>query len=295
MKPENIVITHGENTYQNAEFEIKDKILDYSVSKQLAYSDILNITAGLNLISEFFDVNAAVSVSLSGICAAALGKTPEDAFLKIMDSNPIDFLNSIILMTCKVDSETAMKLKPSNKIAAPEFTPNAKEYLESHDICYITINTPLKDYKKYLMPSTTVTPLGTLTQSPNFSELNKDLFKVVTKVKPAVEQIEDAVFAWKTAKHVRSQAIVIAKDLKTSAVLNGLNTSSVELALDYSCDMSKEAVIASDLPLTLHDVRAAAQGRIGLIIVPEADKEIIDCADKYNIAVITTGITNILL
>ena len=138
------------------------------------------------------------------------------------------------------------------------------------------------------------TPLGTLIQTPNLSELDKDTFKVVSKLKPTVEQIEDAVFAWKIAKHAKSQAIVIAKDLKTSAISQGLQGSFVEYALNYSCEMAKESVMTSDMPLTVHDINAAVQNRIGLIIVPTASKEVIETVDKYNIALIVTGITNIL-
>ena len=58
--------------------------------------------------------------------------------------------------------------------------------------------------------------------------------------------------------------------------------------------MSKEAILASDMPIMVHDVNVASQGRIGLIIVPSADKDVINQADKYNIALITTGFTNIL-
>ena len=116
----------------------------------------------------------------------------------------------------------------------------------------------------------------------------------MSKVKPTVEQIEDAVFAWKIAKHASSQAIVVAKDLKTTAISQGLHSASVEFALDYSCDMSKDAVLASDMPITVHDVNVAAQGRIGLMILPIASKDVIDMADKYNMSLITTGITNIL-
>ena len=119
-------------------------------------------------------------------------------------------------------------------------------------------------------------------------------FKVVSKQKPTVEQVEDAVFAWKVAKYVSSQSIVIAKDLKTTAISQGLKTASVEFALDYSCDMSKDAILASDMPLTVHDINVASQGRIGLIIVSSADKDVINQVDKYGIGLITTGITNIL-
>ena len=119
------------------------------------------------------------------------------------------------------------------------------------------------------------------------------ILKVVTKTKPAVEQIEDAVFAWKVAKHVKSRAIVIAKDLKTKAIAQGLQSASIEYALDYSCDGSKEAILASDMGITIHDLQVAAQGRISLIILPAASKDIIAQADKYNMSVITTGFTNV--
>jgi len=249
---------------------------------------------GLNLISEFYDVNAACSIKGSGICAVALGQSLADAVQKIMDSNPIDFMSAVIVVSQEVDSEIARFLKESNIIAAPKFTKNAIEFLDSHNINYVTINTPLKDYKNYLSNDVKITPLGTLTQTPNLSELDKDTFKVVSKQKPTVEQIEDAVFAWKVAKHNTSQSIVVAKDLKTTAISQGLQTASVEFALDYSCDMSKDAVLASDMPITLHDVNVASQGRISTIIIPFADKEIVAQADKYSMSVITTGFTNIL-
>lgn len=295
MNIDDLNITSGENEFQAASIERNDKTLDYTTSKNLSYVDIISITKGLDVISEFYDVNAVVTVSNAGICAASLGKTLEEALHKTMDSNPIDFMNSIIVVSQEVDSDISRMLKPSNKIVAPRYTKNAIEILEKLEICYVTINTSLSEYKKHLSNDVRVTPLGTLTQSPNLSELSKDTFKVVSKTKPTVEQIEDAVFAWKIAKHAYSQAVVIAKDLKTAAISQGLQTASVEFALDYSCDMSKDAILASDMPLTVHDINAAAQGRIGLVILPHASKEIVESADKYSISLITTGITNILI
>ena len=211
-----------------------------------------------------------------------------------MDANPVDFISSVIVVSTEVDSEVARFIKNTNVIVAPSYTKNAIEILEMKNVNYVTINTPLKDYKNYISNEVLVTPLGTLTQTPNLSELDKDTFKVVSKQKPSVEQIEDAVFAWKVAKHNTSQAIVIAKDLKTTAIAQGLQSASVEFALDYSCDSSKDAVLASDMPITVHDVNVASQGRIGLIIIPSASKEVISQADKYGISLITTGFTNIL-
>ena len=58
--------------------------------------------------------------------------------------------------------------------------------------------------------------------------------------------------------------------------------------------MSKDAILASDMPITVHDVDVAAQGRVGTIIVPFAQKEVVAAADKYSIALIVTGFSNML-
>ena len=294
MRVEDIKLACGENSFQKAEIERNEKTLDYETSSSLNYTNILALVKGLNVISEFYDVKAACTVKGSGICAVALGQSLADAVQKVMDANPLDFMSATLVLSSEVDSEIARFLKDTNLIAAPSFTKNAIEVLETRGVTYVTINTPLKDYKNYLSNEIKVTPLGTLTQTPNLSDLNKDTFKVVSKQKPTVEQIEDAVFAWKVAKHNTSQAIVIAKDLKTTAIAQGLQSASVEFALDYSCDASKDAVLASDMTLTQHDVNVAAQGRIGVIIAPSADKSLIEQVDKLNISMITTGYTNIL-
>lgn len=294
MKIDDIKLTIGENEIQSASLESNEKTIDYETSKPLSWADMVSILKGLDVISEFYDVKAAVTTSGAGICAVSLGKDILEAITNTMDSNPIDFMSSIITLSSEVDSDAAKLLKETKIVVAPKFTKNAIEYFETHDVCYVTINTQLKEYKKYLSNKVLETPLGTLTQTPNLSELDKDKFKIVSKTKPTVEQIEDAVFAWKVAKHASSRAIVIVKDLKTTAIAQGLQSASIEYALDYSCDRSKEAILASDMTITTHDLNVAAQGRISLIILPFASKELISAADKFNISVITTGFTNVL-
>ncbi len=294
MKIDEIKLMSGENIYQTAGIEANDNTIDYEVSANLTYIELLSLVKGLSVVSEFYDVQAACTVKGSSICAVALAPSLADAVQKVMDSNPIDFMNSVLVVSTEVDSEIARFLKDSNIVAAPKFTKNAHEILNTKNVRYVTIHTPLQDYKKYLSNEVRVTPLGTLTQTPNLSELDKDTFKVVSKQKPTVEQIEDAIFAWKVAKHNNSQSIVVAKDLKTTAIAQGLQTASVEFALDYSCDMSKEAVLASDMPISVHDINVAAQGRISSVIIPFAGKDVIEQADKYNMALIVTGHTNIL-
>ena len=295
MDINNLTITCGSNSFQEASINKNDKTIDYTTSQNLTYSDILSIAKGLNVISEFFDVNAVVTVAENKLCAVSLGRTLYETLHSVIDTNPVEFTNAIVIASAEVDSDFAKMLRDTNKIVAPKFTQNAKEMLDKQNICYVTINTPLKDYKKYISNEVQVTPLGTLSQTPNMAELTADKFKIVSKTKPTAEQIEDAVFAWKIAKHANSRAIVIAKDLKTTAISQGLQEASVEFALNYSCENSKDAILASDMPLNIHDINAAAQGRIGLIILPKASPDVINLADKYNIVMITTGFTNILL
>ena len=108
--------------------------------------------------------------------------------------------------------------------------------------------------------------------------------------------IEDMVFAWKIAKHVKTNAVVVAKDFKTLSIVGGQTSriDAVETALDRACDGAKKAVIACDgfIP-AIDSIQAAAQCRIGGIIQTggtHKDKDVVDAGNKYEIAMITTGI-----
>ena len=294
MRFKELMLTYGANKHQKAEILPNDKLIDYETSTNLSYGDIVAIAKGLNLISEFYDVSAACSVKENGLCSVALGSSISDAIEKIMDSDPINFISSTIVLSNKVDINNLKYFKNTNLLVSPEFTNEAKDFMSNKSIRYVEIKTPLKDYKKYLSEDIIATPLGTLKQEANLSELDKDTFKVVSKQKPTVEQIEDAVFAWKVVKHVKSQGVVIAKDLKTSSIAGTITPASIEYVLDNSCEMTKDAILASDMPVSIRDIEILSQGRIGLIIVPSASADVIKIADKYSISVITTGITNIL-
>ena len=185
-------------------------------------------------------------------------------------------------------------LTKNNLIVAPSFTQEAIEFMKKREIRFVIIKTPLAEYKQYLADRVFITPFGTIVEGPNVSELNKDTFKVETKSKPTVEQIEDAVFAWKLVKYVKSRGVVISKEFKTTAIIQGVQNSALELALDYSCDTSKDAVVAVDGQISVHDLEVAAQGRIFAMIIPFATPELIKLADKYQIVILTTGFTNYL-
>lgn len=295
---------YGENPHQEAGLYKSGAMVDYEIlwGKELSYNNIVDITAAVNIVSEFFDVPAAAIVKHTAPCGVALGKDILDAYKKAFDCDPISAFGGIVALTREVTEEVATLLHSVflEVVIAPSFDEKALEILQGKkNLRIVKLNTTFEDYKKGMeiaQQEIKVTPFGVLIQKPDKKELDKDTFKVVTKAKPTAEQIEDAIFAWKVAKHAKSNAIVIAKDFKTLAIGQGQTNRvcSMEWALDYACDGSKDAVAASDgfFP-AVDNIQAAAQGRIALIIQPGGsikDKDVIEEADKYNISMITTGI-----
>lgn len=296
-----IAIPPYDKNQGRAELPFRRHQVDYEIlwGKELSYNNILDMTTAVNIVSEFYDVPAVSIIKHTAPCGVALGKDILDAYQKAFDCDPISAFGGIVAFTQEVNENVAKLLNSVflEVIIAPEFSENATEILKSKkNIRIVKLNTSLEKYKKIANEEIKITPFGVLMQEPDKRELDKDTFKVVTKTKPTAEQIEDAIFAWKVAKHAKSNAIVIAKDFKTLAIGQGQTSRicSMEWALDYACDTSKDAVIASDgfFP-AIDNIQAAAQGRIALIIQPGGsikDADVIAEADKYNISMITTGI-----
>lgn len=296
-------LRYGENPHQKAGLYNSPKMVDYEVlsGKELSYNNILDISTVTAIVSEFYDVNAVAIVKHTTPCGVALGKTLNEAYLKAFDCDPISAFGGIMGFSKPVDMEIAKHVNSMfvEVLVAPAYDKEALELLESKpNLRIVKLNTPLEEYKKMINEEIRVTPFGTLIQEQNTSELDKDTFKVVTKAKPTSEQIEDAVFAWKVAKHAKSNSMVIAKNFKTLAIGQGQTSrvAATEWAMNYACDGSKDAVLASDgfLP-AIDNVQVAAQGRIALIIQPGGsikDKDVIKECDKYGISMITTSVRN---
>lgn len=294
-------LRYGENPHQQAGLYKSDTLVNYEIlwGKELSYNNILDMTAAVNIVSEFYDVAAVAIIKHTMPCGVALGKDILDAYKKAFDCDPVSAFGGIVAFSQGVNVEIAKHLNSVflEVVIAPEFDKEALEILKGKkNLRIVKLNTPLNEYKKFVTEEIKITPFGVLIQDSDKKELDKDSFNVVTKTKPTAEQIEDAIFAWKVVKHAKSNAIVIAKDFKTLAIGQGQTSRicSMEWALDYACEGSKDAVIASDgfFP-AVDNIQAAAQGRIALIIQPGGsikDADVIAEADKYNISMITTGI-----
>lgn len=285
-------LSAGATISQSAKLYKTQDIIDYTSSADLAYADIINLTLAMNVLSEFYDVCATVLVKNNTLTGVALGATMIESFEKAVDCNPIDSICGVVAFSKKLTIDIARLLTSQHVVVAPELDNEVKDLFDNKKIKFVEIKTPLKEYKNYLIEEIFVTPFGTIVQDKNKKELDKESFKVVSKTKPTVEQIEDAIFAWKITKYIRSAGVVVAKDFKMTGISQGLQTPAFEYALNVACDNAKEAVLASDVPLSVHDLNVAVQDKISLIIQPGVSPDVLKQADKFNVAMITTGISN---
>lgn len=291
----------GENRQQSACLYKSESSISWEQLNggELTYQNFLNMTVLVDVLSEFYDVFATVLAKVGLPCAVALGKNLTDAYTKAVDCNPISAIGSCIGFSKIVDERTAKKIVQNQFeiVLAIGYDKEALDILKKcENLKVIKIETPLEEVKISVSQELRITPFGILEQDSDRADFNKDTFKVQTKKKPEQEQLEDGIFAFKVAKYAKSNAVIIAKDFKTVAVGQG-ETSFVEAcegAMDYACDSTKDAVLATDSPIeTLDIIHTAAQGRIALIIQPGGsinDKKIIEQCDKYEIALVTTGI-----
>ena len=295
---------YGENPHQKAYLYSYDKELDYEILKgsELSYNDILNLTSALEISAEFFDVSACVVVKHANPVSAALAKNIEGAFDKVLDADPIAPFNSTIAFTKLVDMSLAKKLSDISFkiIAAPDFDKDALEELKkSKNVKIIKLNTPLETILRFQQEEIKLTPFGALIQEKNKSCLDVKTFKVITKKKPTQQELEDMIFAYKIVKHVSSSGAVVAKDLRTLGICAGQpdSPSAIEYALNKVCDSPKDSIIACDNTLnSIDNIHIAVQNRVSGIIQPAGsikDKELINCADKLEISMVSTGIRHI--
>ena len=254
------------------EFEQIDKIENNKDIKQV-----------LKNISEFWDVHCCVIVKDEIPMGVGLSGSPYEAKLKAIDCNPIGAIGGTVGFSKEIDITTAKSLMKMDfeTILASEVHKDARKYLEKSKSRVFELGFRLDLYKKFLNEneSQDLTPKG---------------FKVVTKLKPTQEQVEDMVFAWKVLKSIKKDAIIIAKDFKTRAIELGKGIQDIERAMDNACDGSKEGVLAiSTNIIDSKQLHPAIQGRITAIIEPKnlngSDKEVIKTAEKYGITVIAVG------
>ena len=294
-------LRYGENPHQQAAFyKEKDKTtglinLKQLQGKELSFNNILDLNSAFELVREFSNP-AAVVVKHNNPCGAAEDKTLEKAFLSAWKCDMLSAFGGIVALNRKMDLKTAKVVLKSGFlecIIAPGFDAQALELFKDKKNLRIL---EFSDLSPINEPDLKRVSGGLLLQDKDLATLNLNNLKIVTKRKPAKQEMESLIFGWKVAKHVKSNAIVLTKGTKTVGIGAGQmsRVDSVMIAKKKSGKPSANSCLASDAFFPKPDaILWAHKAGARAIIQPGgsiADDEIIKACDKYKIAMVTTGI-----
>lgn len=295
-------LRYGENPHQRASFYIDHKDLEATIAgmvklhgKDLSYNNINDANGAISLLKEFTEPTA-VALKHANPCGVGSGGNIEDAFRKAYESDKKSIFGGIVALNRQVTKALAQDLKEIflEIIIAPSFSKEALEILsQKKNIRLLEIeNISEWNYKK---PSIKQVDGGLLVQDKNMDLFIEDL-NIVTDEFPNKEEIDDMIFAWKVAKHISSNGVVIAKDGATLGIgLGEVNRFwAVEEAIERAGEGRNGGVLASDGFFPFKDsIEAIAKAGISCIIQPGGsikDDEVVQEANKSKIKMVFTGI-----
>lgn len=265
--------------------------------KALSYNNLNDLNAAVNLVLEFNEPAVSI-VKHTNPCGTAVGSDVKDAFIKALSSDPLSAFGSIVAVNRRVSREIAevMVEKASfiEVIAAPGFSEGAVKILSERwkNIILIALS-GLKNRVKAIQFKQVEG--GFLLQEKDYIGRKVDTWEVVTRRKPTDRMLEDLEFAWKVAKNVKSNAIVIARDGGTVGIGAGQmsRVDACRIAVEKGRGKTENAVAASDAFFPFPDAleTLAAYG-VQAVIQPGGsirDEEVIRRADELGIVMIFTG------
>lgn len=303
-------LRYGENPHQEAKFFASTVKEPFSLAtaeqlngKELSYNNIQDANATLNIAREF-DEPFCVGVKHMNPCGSATGKTIAEAWKKAYEADKTSIFGGIVAANREIDLETAQMLKPIflEIVMAPSFAPDALELLctkKNLRVLKVDMSKDNTVRKQYVSMNG-----GMLVQDRDINTKPVAADQCVTELKPTMEQLADMEFAWKIVKHVKSNAIVVAKGGMTYGVGAGQmnRIGSAEIALKQAQNTLKEEgkdimteglVLASDGFFPFNDcVALAAEYGIKAIVQPGGsirDEDSIKLADEKGITMLFTG------
>ncbi|MCK9280124.1 MAG: bifunctional phosphoribosylaminoimidazolecarboxamide formyltransferase/IMP cyclohydrolase [Melioribacteraceae bacterium] len=290
---------YGENPHQEA--SLYGSFFDYFEilhGKEISYNNIIDLAAAVELVNDLND-NSAVIIKHTNPCGAATSSSLIDAYEKALSCDPVSAFGGIVAFNGEVKEELANKLNEIflEIVVAPAFSEAALEILKSKK------NRRIVKIIKSLDEKITYksVPGGLITQSKDSSKISKEELKLVTKRNYSDSELEDILFAWVVCKHTKSNAIVYVKDKKAIGVGAGQMSriDSAKIAASKAKQFGHDlngAVAASDAFFPFADgLDEIAVNGIKAVIQPGGsvrDNEVIDAADKHDIAMVFSSIRN---
>jgi phosphoribosylaminoimidazolecarboxamide formyltransferase/IMP cyclohydrolase len=300
-------LRYGENPHQSAALYVSPGAAPSGLAaakqlqgKELSYNNYVDLEAARSLAAEFRHP-AAVIIKHNTPCGTAERETLLDAYLKALATDPVSAFGGVLAFNRAVDAATAEEVAKLfvECIAAPGFDEKAK-----------TIFAAKKNLRLLELPPNGLQPDrelqlkrilgGVLVQQPDLGEIVEDQLKIVTKRAPTAAELQTLLFAWKVCKHVKSNAIVFAKDGATLGVGAGQmsRVDSVKIAVMKAQSPLSGSVVASDAFFPFPDgVEEAAKAGAVAVIQPGGsvrDNEVIAAAERLGMAMVFTGMRHFL-
>ncbi len=293
-------LRYGENPHQQAAFyRIKDTIEGVAGARQLhgkelSFNNIVDTEAAYAIVADF-EVPAAAVIKHTNPCGTGTGKTISEAYCKAYECDPVSAFGGIIALNREVDAATADEINKIfvEVIIAPSFTQQAVDILSQRKNVRL-LEAPLLEKSAHCVDIKRVSG-GIVVQNCDTELFPEKAMKVVTKRTPTDDEYQQLLFAWRVVKHVKSNAIVLAKNNQTVGVGAGQmnRVGAAEIAIRQAGEKTVNSVMASDAFFPFRDtIDAAAKAGVTAIIQPGGsvrDAESIQAADEHGIAMIFTG------
>lgn len=298
-------LRYGENPHQSGAFYIERNAPFGSVAraeslgaggKELSFNNLVDVDAALEAVREF-ERPAAVVVKHTNPCGVASAASLSAAYRTAREADALSAFGGIVAFNREVDPETATILAETflECVVAPSFSAGALETLRAKKNLRL-IATGAPDTEQKVLQYKRVSG-GLVVQSRDDGAAGQVIKgKVVTKRAPTPEEIESLEFAWRVCKHVKSNAIVLAKGERTVGVGAGQMSRvvSVQIACEKAGAEAQGSVLASDAFFPFPDgIEAAAKHGITAVAQPGGsvkDADVIAAADRLGLAMVLTGV-----
>ena len=290
-------LRYGENPHQNAAMYSDGS--DTGVAnarqlqgKELSYNNIVDLQAAWDLAQEFEEPVVAI-IKHTNPCGTATGKTLAEAYKRALECDPVSAFGGVIGVNRPIDAAAAEEMHKLflEVIAAPAFDEAAKVKFSSKKNLRLVEVVPSN--QKWVLKNVSG---GMLVQDADVRPLADADLRVVTKRAPTAEETRALLFAWKVCKHVKSNAIVYARDGQTVGVGAGQmsRVDSAKIGAMKAQLPLKGTVAASDAFFPFPDgVEEIAKAGATAIIQPggsQRDPEVIEAADRLGLAMLFTGV-----
>ncbi len=260
--------------------------------KELSYNNIVDLQAAWDLAQEFTEPVCAI-IKHTNPCGTATGATLKQAYVRALECDPVSAFGGVIGVNGVIDGEAAAEMAKLfvEAIATPGFTSEAREaFAKTKNLRLVEIAT---GEQKWVLKNVSG---GVLVQENDVRPLTEADLKVVSKRQPTAEEMRALLFAWKVCKHVKSNAILYARDGQSVGVGAGQmsRVDSARIGAAKAVLPLAGTVAASDAFFPFPDgVEVIAQAGATAIIQPGGsvrDQEVIDAADRLNLAMVFTGV-----